>query len=56
MLEMSTKIVVGVDFGTTYTAAAWAQDSGSGQLEVIDNWPASGEIVGTQVPSEIAYS
>lgn len=53
---MATKIVVGIDFGTTYTAAAWAQASGSSQLEVIDNWPTLGEIVGTQVPSEIAYS
>ncbi|KAI4213967.1 MAG: hypothetical protein LQ351_003371 [Letrouitia transgressa] len=53
---MSTNIVVGVDFGTTYTAVAWAQSSGPRRLEIVDNWPTSGEIVGAQVPSEIAYS
>lgn len=54
-MEKRPRIVVGVDFGTTYTAVAWAENSSSSQLEIITNWPTAGAIVGAQVPSEIAY-
>lgn len=50
------RIVVGIDFGTTYTAVAWAEASNPNQIEIIKNWPTSGQLVGPQVPSEIAYS
>lgn len=50
------RIVVGIDFGTTYTAVAWAEASNQSQIEIIKNWPTSGQLVGPQVPSEIAYS
>lgn len=50
------RIVVGIDFGTTYTAVAWAEASNPTQIEIIKNWPTSGQLVGPQVPSEIAYS
>ena len=50
------RIVVGIDFGTTYTAAAWADTSDPAQVELIKNWPTSGQLVGAQAPSEIAYS
>lgn len=50
------RIVVGIDFGTTYTAVAWAEASNPNQIEIIRNWPTSGQLVGPQVPSEIAYS
>lgn len=54
-MEKPHTIVVGIDFGTTYTAAAWADASNPGQIEIIKNWPTAGHIVGSQVPSEIAY-
>lgn len=50
------RIVVGIDFGTTYTAVAWAEGSNPNQIEIIKNWPTAGQLVGPQVPSEIAYS
>ena len=46
---------MGIDFGTTYSAAAWAETSNPNQIEIIKNWPTSGQLVGSQAPSEIAY-
>jgi molecular chaperone DnaK (HSP70) len=50
------RIVCGVDFGTTYTAVAWTETSNPNHIEIIQNWPTSGQLVGTQVPTEIAYA
>jgi len=50
------QIVVGVDFGTTYTAVAWTETSNPNHIEIIQNWPTSGLLVGQQVPTEIAYA
>ena len=49
------RIVVGIDFGTTFTAVAWAETSRPGQIELITNWPTAGSLVGAQVPSELSY-
>lgn len=49
------RIVVGVDFGTTYTGVAWASTSNPTELEIIKNWPTAGQLVGSQAPSEISY-
>ena len=49
------RIVVGIDFGTTFSAVAWANTAQPDQVEIIKNWPTAGRLVGTQVPSEIAY-
>ncbi|KAI9683419.1 MAG: hypothetical protein M1829_005491 [Trizodia sp. TS-e1964] len=49
------RIVVGVDFGTTYSALAWASTASPDQIEIIQNWPTSGALVGAQAPTEIAY-
>ena len=54
-MEGLPRIVVGVDFGTTYTAVAWAESSSPSQLEIITNWPTAGTLVGAQTPSEISY-
>lgn len=48
-------IVVGIDFGTTYTAVAWADTLNPSHIEVIRNWPTAGAVVSSQVPTEIAY-
>ncbi|KAI9703752.1 MAG: hypothetical protein M1836_007522 [Candelina mexicana] len=49
------RIVVGVDFGTTYSGLAWADTSTPQHVEIIKNWPTSGQLVGAQAPTEIAY-
>ncbi|KAH0541830.1 hypothetical protein FGG08_003713 [Glutinoglossum americanum] len=49
------RIVVGVDFGTTFSALAWASSHSPDQIEIIKNWPSSGQLVGAQAPTEIAY-
>lgn len=48
-------IVVGIDFGTTYSAAAFAVTTSADHVELIRGWPTKGSLVGTQVPTEIAY-
>jgi molecular chaperone DnaK (HSP70) len=48
-------IVVGIDFGTTYSAAAFAVTTSPDHIELIRGWPTKGALVGTQVPTEIAY-
>ena len=50
------RIVCGVDFGTTYTAVAWTETSNPNHIEIIQNWPTAGQLVGNQVPTEIAYA
>lgn len=54
-MEKFHRIVVGIDFGTTYTAVGWADTSNPTQVEIIKNWPTAGQLVGPQAPSEIAY-
>ena len=52
---MSTdRIVIGIDLGTTYSGVAWAQ--ASERIEVMQNWPTTGQLISAKVPSEIAYS
>ncbi|KAJ2901809.1 hypothetical protein MKZ38_001347 [Zalerion maritima] len=51
--------VISIDYGTTYTGAAWWLRSGTGevpspdQFRVIDNWPGG---IQPKVPSTITYS
>ena len=52
---MSTdRIVIGIDLGTTYSGVAWAQ--ASEKIEVMQNWPTTGQLISAKVPTEIAYS
>lgn len=55
MMTSGRNIIVGIDFGTTYTAAAWADTLNPSHIEVIKNWPTAGAVVNSQVPTEIAY-
>ncbi|KAL8907343.1 MAG: hypothetical protein Q9207_001461 [Kuettlingeria erythrocarpa] len=54
-MNKDRNIIVGIDFGTTYTAAAWADTLDASHIEVIKNWPTAGAVVSSQVPTEIAY-
>ncbi|KAL9000115.1 MAG: hypothetical protein Q9169_001190 [Polycauliona sp. 2 TL-2023] len=54
-MERGHQFIVSIDFGTTYTAVAWVDASSPNQIEIISNWPTAGQVVGSQVPTEIAY-
>ncbi|KAI4283379.1 MAG: hypothetical protein L6R38_002191 [Xanthoria sp. 2 TBL-2021] len=54
-MERAHRIIVSIDFGTTYTAVAWVDASSPNQIKIISNWPTAGQVVGSQVPTEIAY-
>ncbi|KAI4224250.1 MAG: hypothetical protein LQ349_007270 [Xanthoria aureola] len=54
-MESAHNIIVSINFGTTYTAVAWVDASNSDHIEIISNWPTAGQVVGSQVPTEIAY-
>ncbi|KAF3930695.1 hypothetical protein ABW19_dt0208425 [Dactylella cylindrospora] len=49
------RIIVGVDFGTTYSAIAWGSSSDPDSIEIINDWPTSGRRVMDSVPTEISY-
>ncbi|RMJ12396.1 hypothetical protein CDV36_007943 [Fusarium kuroshium] len=49
-------LVIGIDFGTTYSGVAWATqtDFNSDQINLITSWPGSGREEG-KAPTEICY-
>ncbi|KAF8440747.1 hypothetical protein BGX38DRAFT_1096977 [Terfezia claveryi] len=53
----ATKLIIGIDFGTTFSAASWATTAGRRDVYIVDDWPnPHGKILNDhQVPSAIAY-
>ncbi|KAI1088126.1 actin-like ATPase domain-containing protein [Rostrohypoxylon terebratum] len=53
---MDDLLVIGIDFGTTFSGAAWATaaDFQAGKVQLIDRWPGSGRTEG-KAPTEIFY-
>ncbi|KZF20017.1 actin-like ATPase domain-containing protein [Xylona heveae TC161] len=49
------RIVVGVDFGTTYSGVAFVYSAAPDIIDVIKSWPGGNGITSDKVPSEIAY-
>ncbi|KAL4988050.1 hypothetical protein BDW68DRAFT_197008 [Aspergillus falconensis] len=54
------KLVIGIDFGTTFTGVAWAETRRPDHISVIESWPSH---IGTQegissvkVPTELRYT
>ncbi|KAI5864716.1 hypothetical protein GGS23DRAFT_561506 [Durotheca rogersii] len=49
-------LVIGIDFGTTYSGVAWATaaDFGAGNINVITTWPGAGPEEG-KAPTELLY-
>lgn len=49
-------MVIGIDFGTTFSGAAWAtvEDFEADQINLITNWPGTGREEG-KVPTELFY-
>ncbi|KAF8465524.1 hypothetical protein BDZ91DRAFT_772210 [Kalaharituber pfeilii] len=50
------RIIVGIDFGTTHSAVAWALTSSSEEYEVITTWPGQVGKDWGKVPSDISYT
>ncbi|KAI9805455.1 MAG: hypothetical protein M1825_000706 [Sarcosagium campestre] len=51
----SDRLIVGVDFGTTYSGVAAVYTSTPDDVDVIKTWPGGNGITSDKVPSEIAY-
>ncbi|GIJ99522.1 hypothetical protein Aspvir_001655 [Aspergillus viridinutans] len=49
------RIVVGIDFGTTYSGIAWALQSSPEDVEVITFWPGARNRTTPKVPTTISY-
>ncbi|KAI5807165.1 hypothetical protein EDC01DRAFT_781954 [Geopyxis carbonaria] len=54
-MDAQPKIVVGIDFGTTYSALAWASTSSPTHITLIGAWPSAGSRTHHSAPSEISY-
>lgn len=50
------RIIVGIDFGTTHSAVAWALTSSPDEYEVITTWPGQLGKDWGKVPSDISYT
>ncbi|USP80915.1 uncharacterized protein yc1106_08189 [Curvularia clavata] len=50
------RLVVGVDFGTTYSGVALAYSATPEDIDVIKTWPGGNGITSDKVPTEIGYS
>ncbi|KAL1604233.1 hypothetical protein SLS59_004027 [Nothophoma quercina] len=60
-MTKANRLVVGLDYGTTYTGVSYCESSEIGekgeQIEIIHDWPSQHTKIGTKekVPSEITY-
>ncbi|KAJ8119298.1 hypothetical protein ONZ43_g3722 [Nemania bipapillata] len=54
--DLDDLLVIGIDFGTTYSGAAWATlaDFGSDGINLITSWPGTGREEG-KAPTELYY-
>lgn len=53
--ETPDRLVVGVDFGTTYSGVAAAYSATPDDIDIIKTWPGGNGITSDKVPTEIAY-
>lgn len=51
----TNRLVVGVDFGTTYSGVAWGYTGSPSEIHVIQSWPGGVNLTSPKVPSKIAY-
>ncbi|RDA90600.1 hypothetical protein CP533_6927 [Ophiocordyceps camponoti-saundersi (nom. inval.)] len=52
---VSDRLIVGVDFGTTFSGVAAVYTSTPDDVEIIKTWPGGNGITSDKVPTEIAY-
>ncbi|CAG8890324.1 unnamed protein product [Penicillium egyptiacum] len=55
-LEGRSKLIVGVDFGTTFSGVAWGLEDCPDDIELIQTWPGSGNITSQKVPTLCSYN
>ncbi|KAF1979396.1 actin-like ATPase domain-containing protein [Bimuria novae-zelandiae CBS 107.79] len=59
---LGNRLVIGLDYGTTYTGVSFCETSDTNYVEdriqVVQDWPSAHSMIGTKekVPSEIAYT
>ncbi|KAF2403588.1 actin-like ATPase domain-containing protein [Trichodelitschia bisporula] len=53
--EEDGRLVVGVDFGTTYSGVAIVYSKNPEEIDVIKDWPGGNGITSDKVPTEIGY-
>ncbi|KAM7208466.1 actin-like ATPase domain containing protein [Naviculisporaceae sp. PSN 640] len=49
------RLIVGIDFGTTFSGVAAVYTSTPDDIEIIKNWPGGNGITSDKVPTEISY-
>ncbi|TVY26635.1 Heat shock 70 kDa protein [Lachnellula hyalina] len=52
---LNDRLIVGLDFGTTYSGVAAVYTSTPDDVEIIKTWPGGNGITSDKVPTEIAY-
>ncbi|KAF2643572.1 actin-like ATPase domain-containing protein [Massarina eburnea CBS 473.64] len=54
---MASEIVVGIDFGTTYSGVSWAVNGGTKTIRLINDWPNPNSTVANsdKVPTKLSY-
>ncbi|KAJ5365517.1 hypothetical protein N7517_008403 [Penicillium concentricum] len=53
--EERPKLIVGVDFGTTFSGIAWGLEDCPDDIELIQTWPGGGNITSQKVPTLCSY-
>ncbi|WZH48172.1 Hsp70 family heat shock protein [Fusarium acuminatum] len=53
---LNDRLIVGVDFGTTFSGVAAVYTSTPDDIEIIKTWPGGNGITSDKVPTEIAYN
>ncbi|KAI1107360.1 actin-like ATPase domain-containing protein [Jackrogersella minutella] len=55
LMAINDRLIVGVDFGTTYSGVAAVYTSTPDDVEIIKTWPGGNGITSDKVPTEILY-
>lgn len=50
------RLIVGVDFGTTFSGVAYAYSASPEDVDVVKSWPGGNGITSDKCPTEIAYT
>ncbi|KGO76318.1 Heat shock protein 70 family [Penicillium italicum] len=53
--EDRPKLIVGIDFGTTFSGVAWGLEDCPDDIELIQTWPGGGNITSQKVPTICSY-
>ncbi|KAI0018272.1 actin-like ATPase domain-containing protein [Xylariomycetidae sp. FL0641] len=55
LMPVNDRLIVGVDFGTTFSGVAAVYTSTPDDIEIIKTWPGGNGITSDKVPTEISY-